>query len=480
MNKMKKGFKGGYRFKYFKGRPLEKIEVFEAPDTVTVPLPNGDNAAPEPLVKAGDEVRAGQAIASGPIHSPVDGKVAEISKAPAIVIEKAAGFVLSEESVVRLEGANKNWRELGSEKVEELMYHSGAANLDISGLPTKPGNSPIASNDVEHIVIRVVNDELLAASDAALLSTSGIDSFVDACRILKKAFSQAELTIAISSDQKDLTEQIISHVPSGEGISVKTVSDKYPQGSEEVLVPTVTGRPFPYGYRALNLGIIVLSVQTALSVYSAVTAGMPVVTRVIALGGTGFKENLHIQVPIGTPWDVIVRKYGDTTGEFRFIRNSLLTGQAIEDLSTPVTAGDFAIYAIPEARTSELFPFATPGISKDSYSNTFPTSFLPLRKKLDTNIHGEQRACLSCSFCADVCPVGILPNILHRHVERDVVDEPLRQFGIFKCIDCNLCTYVCPSKIPVAELIRKGKQMLIEDGLSNEDDIKLNFSLKGI
>jgi Na+-translocating ferredoxin:NAD+ oxidoreductase RnfC subunit len=79
-----------------------------------------------------------------------------------------------------------------------------------------------------------------------------------------------------------------------------------------------------------------------------------------------------------------------------------------------------------------------------------------------------------------VCPVGILPNLLHRYVRREIIDENLQQFGIFKCIDCNLCTYVCPSKIPLAALMKSGKAMLSEEGLSDDERIKNEFALKGI
>jgi Na+-translocating ferredoxin:NAD+ oxidoreductase RnfC subunit len=79
-----------------------------------------------------------------------------------------------------------------------------------------------------------------------------------------------------------------------------------------------------------------------------------------------------------------------------------------------------------------------------------------------------------------VCPVGILPNVLHRYVERDIVDESIQQLGVFRCIDCNLCTYVCPSKIPVAQLIKQGKDRLRSEGLTDDDTTKQEFSLKGI
>jgi Na+-translocating ferredoxin:NAD+ oxidoreductase subunit C len=480
MSKAKRAFRGGYRFTHFKGKPLEKIVPLETPDIVTVPIQPGSDTEEKPTVKAGDEVRAGQVIGPGPAHSPVDGTVSGISKMPAVTIEKKPEFVYNAESVLKLEGADTDWRKLNADKLEELIFKAGAASLDISGIPTGYGSSAISPEEAEHLIVRIIADELLPASDAVLLSEAGIDSLLEGLRMLKVVLSRARITIAVSVNQKELLGKIESALRPDDGFAVLAVSDKYPQSSEEVLVPTVTGSEFPYGFNAVNIGVILLSVQTVLAVYDAVTAGTPVLSRVIALGGTGFTENLHVQVPVGTAWEFLISKYGVTDGEYRYVKNSLISGETVEDPSSPVTTADSALYAIPEIRTTELMPFASPGFSKDSYSNTFPTSLLPLKKTIDTNIHGEERACLSCSFCADVCPVSILPALLHRYVLRDIIDESMKQFGIFKCIDCNLCTYVCPSKIPVAGLLKKGKQLLIMEGLGNKEEIKNQFSLKGI
>jgi Na+-translocating ferredoxin:NAD+ oxidoreductase RnfC subunit len=305
-------------------------------------------------------------------------------------------------------------------------------------------------------------------------------SFLEGLRIVKKALPYSRITIAVSADKTELLKIIDSHVLPDDNITVRRVSDKYPQGSEPLLLPAALGIEYPYGFNAINIGVLVISVQTVLSVYDAVTSGLPVISRVVALGGTGFLENVHVEVPVGTPWKAVIEKFGKTDREYRFVTNSLLTGEALEELENPVTVKDFALYAIPEARETGLVPFAAPGFFNDSFSNTFPPALFPMQKKLDTNIHGEGRACISCSFCADACPVGILPNLLHRYVLREIVEESLVQFGIFTCIDCNLCTYVCPSKIPVADLIKKGKQLLTEEGLGNEEESKATFALKGI
>ncbi len=61
-------------------------------------------------------------------------------------------------------------------------------------------------------------------------------------------------------------------------------------------------------------------------------------------------------------------------------------------------------------------------------------------------MHGERRPCINCGFCADVCPVDILPQFTYKCVRADEVEESLAH-GLLDCVECGLCTYVCPSKI---------------------------------
>ena len=493
MSTPKKAFKGGYRFKNFRGKPLDTVVNIDAPERIIVPLKQGYGEAAEPTVVLGDSVRAGQIIGnsvdvlSSPVHSSVSGKVAEITKltigdqqVPAIIIEKDSDFVFDQTNFQKLSGYDPDWKRLQADKIAELIYLSGAASLDSCGIPTKFGSSSVKPEDVEHVIVHAVQDDLLAPSPQFLLEGEALDRFVDGCGMLKRVLPGADVTIAVSRNLKPLLVELQGRLEVTPDISVVTVSDKYPQGLDEVLVPTVIGGKFPYGFEAANIGVTVVSVQTVLHVFDAVAEGRPVLDRVVALGGSGFLENVYVRVPVGTSGSHITANYAKVDREYRLVCNSLLNGPTITDTSLPVTRTCSAVYAIPEAHSTELMSFATPGFAKDSYSKTFPTALFPFSKKIDTNLHGEERACLSCSFCSEVCPVGILPNLLHRYVQRDIVDESIQQLGVFRCIDCNLCTYVCPSKIPVAQLIKQGKDRLRAEGLTDDDTIKQEFTLKGI
>ncbi len=75
---------------------------------------------------------------------------------------------------------------------------------------------------------------------------------------------------------------------------------------------------------------------------------------------------------------------------------------------------------------------------------------------MDCNRHGGVRACIACGYCAQVCPVDILPQLTFKAVLADTVEEFLAH-GLLDCVECGLCTYVCPSKIELADILVQAK-----------------------
>jgi Na+-transporting NADH:ubiquinone oxidoreductase subunit A len=137
-----------------------------------------------------------------------------------------------------------------------------------------------------------------------------------------------------------------------------------------------------------------------------------------------------------------------------------MTGKVCDDLSTPVDRTASSIAVIAENRTRQFLSFLRLGIDRDSFSNAFLSSPLPLvDRKIDTNINGEYRPCIYCNYCEDVCPVGLMPYLLSKYVTHDMIEEADRH-RILACIDCGLCTYVCPSKIPLMAHIQEGKRQM--------------------
>ncbi len=484
-----KTFPGGYKFTNISGQPQEKLVELKIPQIVIIPLKQGFGNEVPPLVKPGDKVKAGQIIGrddnsvSSPVHSTVNGEVLEIKKINYFKQEINSVIIKSDGTPdwQPLEGHNADWTKLPVEKIEELVYLSGASSLDREGIPTRFKSSIILPQDVENLIIHGIGSEIYNLSLGVLLAGKKIFHFVDGIKILKTILPKSKVYLALNRYHKNLIEQISKLTSGLDWLEIQPLEPKYPQGYDEMLVPTLLGKKFPYGYSAANIGVVVLNIQAVLHVYEAVVEGKPLIERTIALCGEGFKENLHIKVRVGTPLKDIISQRLKENIEVRIVLNSLLTGVRLKDLSLPINRTYSQIISIPENRNREFLSFLRPGVKRDSYSNTFLSKFLQFfKKELNTNIHGEPRPCISCGYCEEVCPVGIIPHLIYRYVERNIIEQTLINYGIFDCIECNLCSYVCPSKIPLAKFIKDGQQKLINLGCDRSLRILPYFDLKGL
>ncbi len=137
--------------------------------------------------------------------------------------------------------------------------------------------------------------------------------------------------------------------------------------------------------------------------------------------------------------------------KFRLIIGGALTGSCRENLSLPIGKEMGAVVILEERTEREFLFFLRPGLKRPSYSRAFLSSLIrTLPKETDTSLYGEERACVSCSFCAQVCPVDILPYQIYRCFSHDLVDE-LERLRPLECMDCGLCSHVCPSELPLTQ-----------------------------
>ncbi len=473
----RKTFSRGYGFNNFEGQPQDTLIQIGIPETLIVPLRQGFGNEVAPVVEPGQTVAAGQIIArddesiSSPVHSSVNGKVVQIEKIDYLSNQTTAVIIESDgaDGWQKLEGYSSDWENLSSEKIEGLIYLSGAGSLCRAGIPTSFKSSVILPEQVEDVIIHGVESEMYNLSSAVLLKDEKTLHFADGVRILQKIMPGARFQIALNKSRKKLISEISRVLSDSNSIDICGLEPKYPLDHDEVLIPTLLGREFPYGYLAANIGVIVLDIQAILQVYEAVAEGKPLIERTVALCGGGFRDNSHVKVRLGTPLEHVVKGKVRKDKDLRFVINSSLTGAIIDDLSLPLDRTFSAIVALAEGNEKEFLSFMRPGFKKDSYSKVFVSRLFKknaktFKKASDTNLHGELRPCIFCSYCEQVCPVAIIPHLFFHRVKNDMVDETLLNYKIFNCIECNLCNYVCTSKIPISQYIKEGKERLIAEG----------------
>jgi Na(+)-translocating NADH:ubiquinone oxidoreductase A subunit len=448
-------FPGGYRFRRFAGQPEPSLVDAGIPERVALPLRSPQGVDLASLIKAGSVVIAGQIIArddkSGALlRATISGTVEELKPAPWLGGKTKVATLLSDGTAdwVPLQGHSAQWNAMSREALRELINLSGAA-----ALPEHVGD----------LLVEAVEAEAFNLAPEVLFEAWGVEAFAEGLAILARALPRCRIHLVLSRGSTALLSRIAAAV---QGLGLKpalhTVSPKYPLADPRVLVPTILGRE-------ASSVTLVMHIQTVFQIREAVVLGKPLIERIVALGGTGFSRRPHLRLRIGTPVGAALAGYLRQDCEARLVLNSLIGGSAYTAPAMPLAGTASVLLAVPENKEGGFLSFANPGFTSDSHAVAFAANLLPLAKRADTNLHGEHRACISCGFCEEVCPARILPNILHRYVQKNVIDETLVRFQIFRCIDCNLCSYVCTSKIPLARLLAEGKERLRQEGLEPQE-----------
>ncbi len=174
------------------------------------------------------------------------------------------------------------------------------------------------------------------------------------------------------------------------------------------------------------------------------------VDRIVALSD-GFSENsFHIHTRMGVRLNDLTET---SVNEFekRWIVGGVLSGYTSagnEFLGLHQTS----VMIIEESRESELFGFATPGLKKLSNSRTLLSALSSKPLTVNSGMHGELRPCINCGYCANICPVDIMPQYTYKSLYADEIEEALAH-GLLDCVECGLCSFVCPSKIDLSDFL---------------------------
>lgn len=173
------------------------------------------------------------------------------------------------------------------------------------------------------------------------------------------------------------------------------------------------------------------------------------VERIITLTRSNHKTP-HIITRQGVPVKDLIGTLEDnhliTTGRFN--------GRTV-DLNSHMGFFETSLTLIKDNQKEALFGFMRPGIEKPTVSNTFLSCLTQTPKILDCNLHGEERACINCGYCTDICPVDLMPNFIIKALLSNEIEDAL-SYGLLDCCRCGLCAYACPSKIELTTLLSHG------------------------
>ena len=248
---------------------------------------------------------------------------------------------------------------------------------------------------------------------------------VEGAKIMLKILGITYCAIGIENnkpDAIDILNQVIAQDAhkNGANIVVKPLKVKYPQGSADQIMKSITGRSRPSGVRSSAIGIIVQNVYTTKAIYDAVVYEKPSYERIVTFTGKGIKRPANVMVKVGTRLRDIVDYLGGTTEDLaKVVVGGPMMGFAVSSLDIPITKITSGVLFLTQEET-DLAPH-------------YP--------------------CIRCGFCVDACAMGLEPNQVSIYVEAGRGADTA-QFGLDDCFECGSCAYVCPAKRPLVQFMR--------------------------
>ncbi len=402
---------------------------------------------PKLVVKVGDRVKSGSPLFFDKFQpkvqftSPVSGEVVEINRgerrAILEVVVKADLKIEYEEFNV---GDPKN---LSREEIIETLQKSGLW----PAIRQRPYSTIADAEDKPKAIFISAFDSAPLAPDMDYVVKDCVDCFQIGIDVLKK-LTEGTIHLNINADYP-----AAETYTKAKGVQINQFTGPHPSGNVGVQINKID---------PINKGDIVWYTypQEIVAIGRLFQKGIYDATKIVALTGSEVKNPKYFKIINGASIKNLVTN-NVTEGEHRYISGNVLTGSKIAS-DGYVGYYDNQITVIPEGKYHEFFGWAVPGFKKYTASRTFLSWLIPGKKyRLDTNMHGGERAYVMSDEYDKVFPMDIFPVQLIKSILIEDIDK-MEQLGIYEVDeeDFALCEYVCTSKIEVQSIIRKGLDLM--------------------
>jgi electron transport complex protein RnfC len=419
------------------------IEVLPAPKEVRIPLLQHLGAPCEPTLKPRTEVALGDVVGqptgfvSAPVHASVAGTTARGvmttlpngRHVPAVPIRSADGQPLAGEALFE-DVLGGPWPTAGLQRYEPQQIADAARQAGLVGLggAAFPTHVKLTRNPQRPIRWLLLNgcecEPYLTADYRLMVEAPG--AVICGALLAQQAAGASELIVCVE-DNKPQAIEALRAVADHTAVQLRVLKTKYPQGGEKQLVDAVLHKEVPTGGLPLDVGAVVVNVGTAAALARAVLRGKPLTHRVVTVSGAGIRRPKNLLVPIGTSYRELIDYCGGLREDAaRVVAGGPMMGFTLGNLDVPVTKG-------------------TSGVTVLSRHEVHKAAETP---------------CVRCGRCARVCPMRLVPTKLAQAARAGKADLA-RRYHVVACMECGCCAYACPASIPLVQLIRLAKVIVL-------------------
>lgn len=407
------------------------IRELPAPPQVIIPLSQHIGAPAKAVVQKGDRVKIGQLIGeaggfvSAPVHASVSGTVVDIR--PCLLASGAQTTAVVIENDFQDEWVELNPtahpETLSAAELQKIVRDAGIVGMGGATFPTAVKLTPPQGKTIEKLVINGAECEPYLTADHRLMLEKSAQ-IIDGIHLMMLALDVKEAIIGVENNKPDAIAALTAAASATEGITVKALPVRYPQGGEKQLIYAVTRRKVPAGGLPLDVGVVVCNVATAYAVDQAIREGRPLIERVTTVGGLVNNPG-NFLFRIGTTVEYILEACGGLQADAKqLISGGPMMGMAIPTTDIPMTKGSSGILAL--GKESE---------------------------------EPAESACIRCGRCANGCPMKLSPYLIDAMARANKYEDA-EKVGVMNCMECGVCTFVCPAKRKLTQSMRSAKKVI--------------------
>lgn len=396
------------------------------PKTVAISMQQHIGAPCTPLVQVGDTVKKGQKVGDGqglcvPIHASVSGRVIAVEprrhpsgRAIMSVVIENDGLNTPDTTLA----PHSEQETLDTDTILAILREAGVVGHGGAAFPTN-AKALSSMGKIDTLIANACECEPYITADDILLRTRP-EQMLEGIRIAAKILRPERIVLAIEENKQAAICRLKEKIEQFPNIQLQVLPTRYPQGAEKQLIQAVTGRQVPPGQLPSSVRCAVFNAATFCAIYKAVCLGQAVTERIVTVTGEGVQSPRNILCPIGTSYEALIQAAGGLTEDAeKVICGGPMMGFAQDDLSVTTIKGTNAVLCLSRGQKQK-----------------------------------ENPICIRCGRCVQVCPMRLQPLYLYRY-RNDIA--ALNRYYVTDCIECGCCAYICPGKLPLVEVIRKGK-----------------------
>ena len=416
--------------------------VYEAKGEMVFPVSQHIGKPAQVLVRKGGRVLTGQKIAaaggfvSSDIHCSCSGTVKAVETRKTITGAVAECIVVDNDGQFRTVpefGKAVDWRTLTREEILEKIRDAGVVGMGGAAFPTHVKLQPPDPDAIEYVIVNGAECEPYITCDDQLMRTRA-GEIVTGLRMILSLFPYAQGVILIEQNKPEAVTAMENAVQKDGDtrIRVQTAMKKYPQGGERAIIKVVTGRDTKLSQLPAQAGCIVDNAATVYAIYEAVCCSIPLIRRIVTVTGTAVAQPGNFIVRAGTSCTELLHAAGGMKKGAdikKAVCGGPMMGIAMETLNVPVQKGNNALLLLTEDEAEQSVTHLT--------------------------------ACIRCGRCNQVCPMGLLPQMMAAAAERRDYTRYEHTLCGLECITCGSCTYVCPAKRPLMQTFKDAKNAIL-------------------